>query len=107
MTSDAQERIAKRIEDHLAAIMGREPRMTQWACEDGWYVGYSTERMGDGKFGTYAYRPYGPGARTNRAGTWRLVYERHYAKRATARARALALYRKHSPKWSARHGEVT
>lgn len=83
-------------------------RHTTWTCEDGWLVGYTTERIrhgrNDGKFAVMAYRPRGKGARTGRAETWQRVYFRTFAKRKTAKARALKLYAQHSPKWARRNG---
>jgi hypothetical protein len=79
----------------------------RWQAEDGWIIGYTTSRCvdgpHDGKFLVFAYRPYGPGARTDPA-TWRITYERSFAKRRAAKARALVLLGKHSPKWKARWG---
>jgi hypothetical protein len=76
-----------------------------WQAEDGWIIGYTTSRIVGGphagKFLVQAFRPYGKGARTNPS-QWRVVYEREYATRKAAKARALVLYGQHSPKWAAR-----
>lgn len=61
-------------------IVGREPRWRYWE-HNGWIFGWTTERMGDGKFGAFIYRPLGKGSSE-------LVVERHYAKRMTAKAKA-------------------
>lgn len=87
-------------------------RQAAWPCEDGWEVRYTTERVDGGpyagRFAVLLYRVQGPGARTGRytAETeWRLVYERAFSTRKAAKARAVKLYRAHSPKWDARHPE--
>ena len=90
----SNEEIGRKIYER---VYGREPRMTRWRAEDGWIIGYTTERMGDEKFGTYAYKPTSPT-------TWELVYERHFVQRKAAKARALVLYGQHSPKWKVRRG---
>ena len=82
---------------------GRDPRCREWTCEDGWVVVYSTERMGTGKFEVAAYKPTGRGARSGQARQAVKVYERQFATRKAAKARAIALFRKHSPRWSERH----
>lgn len=85
-------------------------RQTHWTCEDGWIVGYSTERVSGGppdirgKFVAMAYRPIGKGSRSGDATRWKRVYLRGFAKRKTARARAEALYYAHSPKTAERAG---
>lgn len=82
-------------------------RQQQWSAEDGWLVVYTTERVDRGrwagKFVTMAYRPEGKGSRSGKAEQWRRVYARAFTTRKAAKARALVLYREHSPKWDARH----
>lgn len=84
-------------------------RFAEWEAEDGWLVSYTTSRVDGGEFSgrflVIAHRPVGPGARSGRgaAGTWRLAYSRAFATRRAAKARAVALYRQHSPRWDARH----
>lgn len=84
-------------------------RQTTWNAEDGWIVVYTTERVDRGRwagrFVTMAYRPEGKGSRTGHAETWRRVYARPFATRRAAKARAIAIYRKHSPRWNARNPE--
>lgn len=87
----------------LGRIVGREPRCQEWQAEDGWIIVYSTERMGTGKFEVAAYKPIGRGARSGRARKAAKAYERQFATRKAAKARAIALYRQHSPRWSERH----
>jgi len=86
-------------------------RQQIWDCEDGWLVGYTTERVRgggvlEGTFAVLAYKPIGKGARGGRrtATEWKRVYVRGFAKRKTARARAEVLYYRHSPRIAARHG---
>lgn len=82
-------------------------RQRQWSAEDGWIIVYTTERVDRGrwagKFVTMAYKPEGKGARTNKAERWRRVYARAFTQRRAAKARAVELYREHSPRWDARH----
>lgn len=77
-------------------------------AEDGWVAGYSTERAQggpfDGRFVVLAYRPVGRGSRIGKAEEWKRVYFKGFAKRKVAKARALAIYLKHSPKAAARAG---
>lgn len=102
-------------EDYAAELLGRmQPdrgaaRQALWPCEDGWIVGYTTERIKggphDGKFVVLGYRPVGKGSRSGKADEAVLTYERAFSTRRAARRRADALYRKHSPKWDAKHPE--
>jgi len=82
-------------------------RQRQWSAEDGWLIVYTTERVDRGrwagKFVTMAYRPTGTGARTGKAEEWKRVYARPFSSRKLAKARALDLYRQHSPRWAARN----
>lgn len=78
-----------------------------WTAEDGWIVVYTTERVTGGKnagrFVTMAYRPRGRGSRTGKARQWIRVYLRGFSTRKAAKARAVTLYRQHSPKWNAKY----
>lgn len=82
-------------------------RQATWTAEDGWVIVYTTERVDRGRwagrFVTMAYKPVGSGARSGKAKEWRRVYARPFTKRRDARARAIDLYREHSPRWDARH----
>lgn len=119
MNSTTEERIGERIMEHMAATMSEEEwvrmfapnglaRHTEWLCEDGWLVGYTTERIRggnmDGKFAAFTYKPTGKGARTGKAQRWQRTYIRAFATRKAAKKRATDLYYKHSPKAAARHG---
>lgn len=83
-------------------------RSAEWEAEDGWLIGYSTTRISggkyDGKFVVTAHRPYGQGSRSGRGKVqrWELDYVRAFSTRKAAKARALQLYGKHSPRWAAR-----
>lgn len=96
--------------DLFGALFNRDgtASQAQWSCEDGWIVSYTTERIKggpfDGRFAVMVYKPIGRGARTNKAHEWQRVSFTGYAKRRTARARADAIYYKHSPKAAIRHG---
>lgn len=111
------ERIAARLlasdPDHWTPILMPDgtARQSQWHAEDGWIIVYTTERVDGGpwagRFVTMAYKPLGKGARSGRgkADRWTRVYARPFTQRKAAKARALALYREHSPRWAARHPE--
>lgn len=79
----------------------------QWRCEDGWLVTYTTSRIVGGphagKFLMQVHKPVGKGARTGKATRWVEVHRSVASTRKTARARALAQFKKHSPKWAVRH----
>jgi hypothetical protein len=99
--------------DDQARRRDGEARHVVWECEDGWLVGYTTERVRgggelDGRFAALAWRPIGKGSRGGRrmAQSWKMVYRRAYAKRKTARARAEVLYYRHSPRIAARRGRT-
>lgn len=83
-------------------------RQVHWECEDGWIVGYGvTKTVGGpnpGKFEVFAYRPTGRGARSGRAASYKMAYRRGYVLRRKAKARAVELYYRHSPKRAAEHG---
>lgn len=81
----------------------------EWEAEDGWLISYTTSRIVggafDGKFIALAHKPVGEGARSGRGKTTALVhaYSRAFSTRKAAKARAVAMYRKHSPRWAAKH----
>lgn len=115
--SDAMERAAVRLlENDVDGSWARllmpdgSARQRMWTAEDGWLVVYTTEPVDAGRwagrFVTMAYKPTGKGARTGKAERWMRVYARAFATRKGAKARALDLYREHSPLWAARHPKV-
>lgn len=82
-------------------------RHTQWQTEDGWIVGYSTEPIRnshehDGKFAAVAWKPN----RRKDPDRWTIVYFRAFRRRKDAKARALQMFAKHSPRWAARNQET-
>lgn len=83
-------------------------RQALWDCEDGWVVGYTTERINGGrmpgKYAAMAYRPTGKGSRSGRANHWKRVYFRGFSTRRAAKSRATALYWRHCPKRAGRSG---
>lgn len=93
--------------DDLARARDGVARITYWSCEDGWTIAYTTSRVQggphDGKFITQAFRPKGKGSRSGSGEYWVQVYRRAFSTRKAARARAVALFLKHNPKWAARH----
>lgn len=52
---------------------------------------WTTEPV-DGKFASFVYVPYGPGARTGKAERWRATRKVEHRLRRQAKARALRLY---------------
>ena len=96
--------------DQMARQRDGVAAQQHWTAEDGWIIGYTTSRMRggphDGKFVTQALKPVGKGARTGKAVEFHETYRRQFSTRKAARARALALYKQHSPKWAAKHPGV-
>lgn len=98
----------------LERINGRDPRRVQWECEDGWIVGYTTEKFGThaspldsddgepgtGKFGFFVYKPLNA---TEDVLTYELVRHRYMAKRKDAKRLALNEYWKRCPAKRARN----
>lgn len=95
--------------ERMAGARDGTAAQRQWHAEDGWIIIYTTSRVKggphNGKFVVQALRPYGKGARTN-PDRWREAYRRQFSTRKAAKARALDLYAKHSPKWAARAGRA-
>lgn len=110
--TDVSQRVVTMINNLYAQHLEDDPfgsaRHALWACEDGWAVGYTTERVTGGphhgKFAVLAYKPVGPGARGGRgtAREWERVYYRGFSTRKGAKARAVAVFGRHSPPWSRR-----
>jgi hypothetical protein len=75
----------------MSAYLPRDPRYRYWS-HGGRRFGWTTERMGDGKFAAFEMRPVGKGSRSGRAEYLKLVREVHFAKRSTAKARARRWY---------------
>lgn len=109
--TESGRRILDMAEDAAIEREGGFKRSQRWACEDGWLVEYTTTPMiggpHDGKFVVASYKPVGKGSRGGRgkARSWKRHYMRAFAKRKTARARAEALYFRHSPKHAAKYGK--
>lgn len=113
MTSDFIERLGRDLlaidYEFFAPLLMPDgsARQRQWTAEDDWIIVYTTERVDRGrwagKFVVMAYRPEGKGSRTGKAERWRRVYARAFATRKGAKARAIAMYRQHSPRWDARN----
>lgn len=74
-------------EPTLAALFRRQPAYRYWA-HAGWRYCWTTERMGDGKFAAFTYRPVGKGSRSGKAQSWKLQREVRFATRKAAKARA-------------------
>jgi hypothetical protein len=85
------------ISYRLREFMPHEPSYRYWTGEDGWRYCWTTEKMGDGRYAAFMYKPVGKGARSGKATSFVLVKEIHFNKRTTAKARAA--------KWfNTRHG---
>lgn len=65
-----------------------EPRYRYFSHRQ-WMFCWTTERMDDGKFAAFIYKPVGKGAQSGHAREWELVKELRFAQRKTAKARAL------------------
>ena len=108
-TRDAALRAAQDVLNEVFAMeVGREPRYRYFGHR-GWLYCWTTERMGDGKYASFVYRPIGPGSQSGKAKRWKLTKETHFTKRSTAKAHALNWYRaacKQSRERAAMLGEV-
>lgn len=108
--TDAGRNILAEFDTMMGHRDGRA-RQATWMAEDGWMIRYTTSRVEGGphhgKFVTQALKPYGTGSRGGRkkAQQWTETYRRAFSTRKAARARAEALYRKHSPEHRARMEE--
>ena len=82
-------RILARINAALAEDYGRDPRYRYFRGPNQEMFCWTTERMRDGKFAAFEYRPIGEGSRSGKATHWKIVRELHFAQRKTAKARAV------------------
>jgi hypothetical protein len=71
----------------FTALEGREPSYRYFEHR-GWRYCWTTERMPDGKFSAFSYRPVGPGSRSGTATMLQLHREVRFVKRSSAKARA-------------------
>lgn len=69
-------------------IVGRDPRYRYFEHRQ-WMYCWTTEKMGDGKYAAFIYKPIGKGSQSGNARRWEMVKEIHFTKRSTAKARAL------------------
>ena len=90
----SDERIRRRI---LDLIGERDPRSRYFQTSDGTMFLWTTERMGDGKYGSAVYVPKGPGSRSGKRAVtrWEVSRERHHATRRAAKDRAYRLFLQH------------
>lgn len=88
-----------RVLDRMERERQGAARQQLWTAEDRWVIGYTTSRVVGGphagKFVTLAYKP-------SSDDSWALDYQRAFSTRKAAKARAVALYRQHSPRYDAR-----
>ena len=73
-------------EPALAALFERQPRYRYWQRNQRRFC-WTTERMGDGTFAAFEYRPVGKGSRTGGATRFKLAREVHFKTRKAAKAR--------------------
>lgn len=104
MNAEGLDRIAARINDHMRLIHREqfgEAQQATWTCEDDWVTIYTTTRVqGGAHHGAFLAQLFKPVK-----GSWVQEDRRVCATRREAKARAVAWYREHSPKWAARHPE--
>lgn len=82
-------------------------RQAYWECEDGWMVAYTTLRVKGGPHdGKFVAQLFKPNRRGSKATGWVENKRVVRSTRKAARAQAERWYRRHSPKWDARHPEV-
>lgn len=81
---------------HQAMRAGRQ----LWLAEDDTIIGYNTFSAPDGGFYSFRYRPEPGGYPAE------VIFVKRHARRKVARVRAVALYRKYSPKWAAKGEEL-
>jgi hypothetical protein len=77
-----------RLRPVMERIFGREPRYRYFSYGQ-WRFCWTTEKMGDGKYAAFIYKPIGKGSQSGKATRWKLVKELHFTKRSTAKARAI------------------
>lgn len=66
---DLNEELGKIFAEEFPGIFGRQPRYVYYEFMGRRYC-WTTERMSDGKFHAFEYRPMGKGSRTPRKGTY-------------------------------------
>jgi hypothetical protein len=82
------------LREAIQRIQGRDPRFRYYEDARGTMYLWTTERMGDGRFGSAVLVPFGPGSRSGRGKVtrWKTTREVHHSTRKAAKARALRLY---------------
>ena len=104
MNQDFLDRLQARLEPELRRRDG-VARLAEWECEDGRIVMYTTSRVQggphDGRFLAQLFTPETGGA------GYTETTRREFATRKAAKSQAVRWYRKHSPKWAARHPTPT
>lgn len=102
LSDDSRRRISDRLNEHLAALYGRQPRYRYFQSGSGPMCFWTVERYDDdadtkfaGLYVSGAYRPVGKGSRSGKATQWELDQSSLSGSpvRAEAKARALRLYR--------------
>jgi hypothetical protein len=97
-TSDSwNEAVRQAVEPALRVLFDRQPRYRYWTDPSGWRFCWTTERMGDGKFAAFIYKPVGPGSRSGKARTFKLAREVHLKTRRAAKQRAADWFNKRNP----------
>ena len=102
-----QRRVARKVEEQLMAdptiaaiitsLSPRQPRYRYFETPDGRMFLWTTERFGDGKYGSAVMAPYGPGSRSGKRAVthWKPTSEVHHRLRKDAKDRAYRLYVAH------------
>lgn len=97
MTYDDAIREAIASDPTLSRLFARQPRYRYWTDPRGYRYGWTTERMGDGKFAAFVYRPVGKGARSGTARSFKVAREVHFRTRRQAKDRAADWFNKANP----------
>ncbi len=81
-------------EPALAALFSRQPAYRYWTDPRGYRYCWTTERMSDGKYAAFTYRPVGKGSRSGKATRFKLAREVHFRTRRAAKQRAADWFNK-------------
>jgi hypothetical protein len=84
--------LARTAPELFAALNPRQPSYRYFIYRQHKFC-WTTERMGDGTYHAFEYRPIGPGSRIGKAKRWKLVRTVKFKQRSRAKARAFKWYR--------------
>lgn len=94
MTYEDAIRAAIAAEPALAALFSRPAAYRYWTDPRGYRYCWTTERLSDGKFAAFAYRPVGKGSRSGKATKLKKVREVRFRTRRQAKQRAADWFNK-------------